>query len=165
MALKQLGSRPIEEWLATEQSVLQDHFNSVLRALGVPDAELAMSVERTLNALNAAATDTERGWIFSSNHKEIENEFPISGFVDGKFNNFRLDRTFVDVNDVRWIIDYKTSTHEGGGLNEFLDNEMKRYKAQLDNYAKLMKKIDTREIRLGMYFPLVQGWREWVYAS
>ena len=164
LALKQLGSRPIEEWLATEQSILQDHFGRVLRALGVPNAELTMSVERTLNALNAAATDTERSWIFSSNHNEIENEYPLSGFVDGQFKNFRLDRTFVDVNDVRWIIDYKTSTHEGAGLNEFLDNEMLRYKAQLDNYAKLMKKIDQREIRLGMYFPLVQGWREWDYA-
>lgn len=71
----------------------------------------------------------------------------------------------MDVNNVRWIIDYKTSTHEGGGLNEFLDNEMLRYKAQLDNYAKLMNEIDKREIRLGMYFPLVQGWREWVYAG
>lgn len=165
LALKQLGIRPIEEWLAIEQSILQDHYGRVLRALGVPNAELAMSVERTLNAINAAATDTERAWIFSSNHAEIGNEFPISGFVDGQFKNFRLDRTFVDVNNVRWIIDYKTSTHEGGGLNEFLDNEMLRYKAQLDNYAKLMNEIDKREIRLGMYFPLVQGWREWVYAG
>ena len=42
---------------------------------------------------------------------------------------------------MRWIVDYKTGTHEGGDLDAFLDN---------------------REIRLGLYFPLLKGWREWV---
>ena len=165
LALKQLGSMSVEEWAASDQSALEGHLSRVLRALGVPNTELAMSIERTLKALNAAAADNERSWIFSSEHKDIENEFPVSGFIDGQFKNFRIDRTFIDINDVRWIIDYKTSIHQGGGLNEFLDNEMLRYKLQLENYAVLMKKIDGRKIRLGMYFPLVQGWREWAYAE
>jgi len=73
------------------------------------------------------------------------------------------DRTFVDENGVRWIVDYKTDTHEGGDLEVFLDSEQERYRKQLEQYAVLMKMLDKREIRLGLYFPLLNGWREWTF--
>jgi hypothetical protein len=77
------------------------------------------------------------------------------------FLNVSLDRTFVDDQGVRWIIDYKTSAHEGTGRDAFLDSERERYRAQLDRYARLMARIDARPVRLGLYFPLLNGWREW----
>jgi hypothetical protein len=71
----------------------------------------------------------------------------------------------VDDNGVRWIIDYKTSTHEGGGRDAFLDNERGRYHDQLERYAALVRRMDSRPIRLGIYFPLLQGWREWAFEQ
>jgi hypothetical protein len=62
---------------------------------------------------------------------------------------------------VRWIVDFKTSTHSGGGREEFLDREQERYRAQLERYAQVLGKLDSRPIRLGLYFPLLGGWREW----
>ena len=62
---------------------------------------------------------------------------------------------------MRWIVDYKVSSHEGGDLEEFLDREQERYRKQLEQYAALMKMLDNREIKLGLYFPLLKGWREW----
>ena len=70
-----------------------------------------------------------------------------------------VDRTFVDDDGRRWIVDYKTSSHEGAGLDAFLDRERERYAAQLATYARLMG--GERPARLGLYFPLVAGWREW----
>ena len=52
--------------------------------------------------------------------------------------------------------------HEGGDLEEFLDREQERYRTQLERYAALMRALDNREIKLGLYFPLHKGWREWV---
>ena len=72
-----------------------------------------------------------------------------------------MDRSFVDAKGIRWIIDYKTSTHEGGGLDAFLDREQERYRGQLERYADVLRKLDARPIRLGLYFPLLSGWREW----
>jgi ATP-dependent exoDNAse (exonuclease V) beta subunit len=72
-----------------------------------------------------------------------------------------IDRTFVDEHGVRWIIDYKTGSHEGGNLETFLDNEKKRYQEQLERYARLLVQRDSRPIRLALYFPLLGGWREW----
>ena len=54
---------------------------------------------------------------------------------------------------MRWIVDYKTGTHEGGDLEEFLDREQERYRAQLEQYAALMRSLDNRPVKLGLYFP------------
>ena len=62
---------------------------------------------------------------------------------------------------MRWIVDYKASTHEGADLEAFLDREQERYRKQLEQYAALMQMLDHREIKLGFYFPLLKGWREW----
>jgi hypothetical protein len=71
-----------------------------------------------------------------------------------------MDRTFVDDHGDRWIVDYKTGGHEGGDSEAFLDREQERYRAQLERYAALMMARDARPVRLGLYFPLLKGWRE-----
>jgi len=59
---------------------------------------------------------------------------------------------------VRWIVDYKTSSHEGRDLEGFLDRERERYRAQLEAYARALA---SGKAMLGLYFPLLSGWREW----
>jgi hypothetical protein len=49
----------------------------------------------------------------------------------------------------------------GWGLDAFLDREQERYRSQLERYATVLRKLDARPIRLGLYFPLLGGWREW----
>jgi len=72
-----------------------------------------------------------------------------------------IDRTFVDSDGTRWIIDYKTSRHEEEDVDAFLDQQQERYKEQLEKYGALMKLHEDEPIRLGLYFPLLKGWREW----
>ena len=92
-------------------------------------------------------------------------EWRLTGVQDGKLVNIAIDRTFVDANNVRWIIDFKTGSHEGGDVAAFLDNEQSRYRAQLDVYAAILNAMEEgsqpREIRLGLYFPMLKEWREW----
>jgi hypothetical protein len=75
-----------------------------------------------------------------------------------------IDRTFAE-DGVRWVVDYKVSVHAGGSLDAFLDREKDRYREQLALYARLMSRMDERPLRLGIYFPLLQGWREWPWAE
>jgi hypothetical protein len=67
----------------------------------------------------------------------------------------------VDEHGVRWIVDFKTGAHEGGALEEFIDGEVERYRPQLERYARLMRHLDERPLRVGLYFPLLKAWREW----
>jgi ATP-dependent exoDNAse (exonuclease V) beta subunit len=78
--------------------------------------------------------------------------------------HIKLDRTFVEAN-VRWIIDYKTGQHEGGEIDAFLASEVERYKPQLERYAAAMAVIDSREIKLALYFPLLRAFRCWPAES
>jgi hypothetical protein len=47
--------------------------------------------------------------------------------------------------------------HEGGDAEAFLDSEQERYRGQLETYAEAL----DPGARLGLYFPLVPGWRQW----
>jgi ATP-dependent exoDNAse (exonuclease V) beta subunit len=64
-----------------------------------------------------------------------------------------------------WIIDYKTGEHTGGNRETFLNEEQRRYRDQLENYATLMSRLEKGPISLGLYFPLLDGWREWEFAQ
>ena len=52
--------------------------------------------------------------------------------------------------------DYKTSRHEGADREGFLDQERARYAPQLEQYSE-----NLENARMGLYFPLLRGWREW----
>jgi ATP-dependent helicase/nuclease subunit A len=71
-----------------------------------------------------------------------------------------FDRSFVD-GGLRWVIDYKTSQHLGGGLEQFLNREVERYGPQMQRYARLAARMGPEPVRLALYFPLMRAWREW----
>jgi ATP-dependent exoDNAse (exonuclease V) beta subunit len=116
-----------------------------------------------VTALQNTTADDRGRWILSQ-HEHDEREYALSAVVEGTVRRFILDRTFVD-GDTRWIVDYKTGTHAGGAVEEFLDNEEVRYRDQLEGYARVIQPMDSRSIRLGLYFPMLQGWREWPFGE
>ena len=132
----------------------------VFRGLGVPEAELNNALKRVTEALLSALDDPRARWILSP-HLEARNEWRLSGLLEGRVVEIAIDRSFIDDEGVRWIVDYKTGIHEGASLEGFLDNERLRYREQLERYAALLCRIESRPIRLALYFPLLKGWREW----
>jgi hypothetical protein len=45
-------------------------------------------------------------------------------------------------------------------LETFLEKEMDRYRAQLETYVALAKGMGTAPVRAGLYFPLLDVFRE-----
>ena len=68
-----------------------------------------------------------------------------------------FDRSFIDERGVRWVIDYKTSRHSGGGREQFLDREVERYRPQLERYACWRERLGPEPVRVALYFPLDAG--------
>ena len=156
--------RMLQEVQAREElAVREDTLRVALRSEGLDDEKLDEALTRATVALENAVADERGRWILSG-HEDDQREYTLSTVVERKVRHFVLDRTFVD-DGVRWIIDYKTSTHEGSGRDAFLDNEQTRYREQMESYARVMRALDPRPIRLGLYFPLVQGWREWAFEE
>ncbi len=87
----------------------------------------------------------------SGNEAEVDRE---GGLTQARPRNMVLDRTFVE-DGTRWIIDYKTSSHAGGDLEGFLENEAKRYRAQLQRYKAALAVTEARPIKTALYFPML----------
>jgi ATP-dependent exoDNAse (exonuclease V) beta subunit len=116
------------------------------------------AIERVAAALTATLDDARGRWLLEA-HTDGRAEFALSGLIGGRIVNAVIDRTFV-ADHVRWIVDYKTGSHSGSDADSFLDQECERYRGQLETYALLMRALDPRPIRLGLYFPLLRAWRE-----
>jgi ATP-dependent helicase/nuclease subunit A len=158
--LRRIAEDGLEQWDAGRVEDRRASFRSVLSTLGVPAADLDSAVDRVLQAVTRALEDGRGRWLFDPTHTASACEYAISGAVGDEIVNVRVDRTFVDREGVRWIIDYKTSSHEGAGLDAFLDSERERYRAQLEGYRRLFAALEDRPVRAALYFPLLGAWRE-----
>jgi ATP-dependent exoDNAse (exonuclease V) beta subunit len=128
---------------------------------GLPLAQVAPALQRVRRALEQTLADGRGQWILSAAHAEPRSELPLTAVIDGRLRHLVIDRTFVDADGIRWIIDYKTGTHEGGDIAGFLDQEQERYRAQLAAYAAAFRALEDRPVRTALYYPLVAGgWRE-----
>jgi ATP-dependent helicase/nuclease subunit A len=162
--LRQLAGEGIERWDAQRIASERKRVTRELAALGLTGSEVGAAVEEVLSAIAATLADSRGRWLFDPGHADACSEYALTGVHDEKFVHLVLDRTFVDREGVRWIVDFKLSRHEGADAGAFLDRERERYRTQLETYAQVMREIDPRPIRMGLYFPLVPGWREWAPA-
>jgi len=131
---------------------------------GILPQTVELAVKRVQQILQACLKDKRGRWVLNNTHEDSQFELAISGVINNEVIHARLDRSFVDQGQ-RWIIDYKTSQFDGDNVEEFLDQEMLVYKAQLERYARLMSRIDKRPIMLGLYYPEYAAWRSWEYTG
>jgi len=128
---------------------------------GVSAAELEQAARRVRAAVEAILGEERGQWILSHSHEDSRCEVAVTALIEGQLRHLVIDRTFVDEEGVRWIIDYKTGTHLGGDVAGFLDEEQERYRAQLASYAKAFAALESRPVRTALYYPLIPGgWRE-----
>ena len=161
--LRQIAEEGVDTWNEARIGQNKERFVAMLKQQGIRENEIAWADIQIAEALNKIVQDERGRWILSD-HEQQNNEYPLSGLYEGKLINIIIDRTFVDEDGVRWIIDYKTSRHEGADVETFLNREQERYRGQLEKYAGLIQAMDSRQIRLGLYFPLLQGWRAWSFG-
>jgi ATP-dependent exoDNAse (exonuclease V) beta subunit len=159
--LERIAREGVEDWPAARVDALADNVGQALRNLGVPAAEQPGALDKTLRALRNTLSDDRGRWILAG-HAEARCEWPLS-CVDGGIRHYVIDRSFVDADQVRWIVDYKTGEHLEGDRDAFLDQELERYRAQLETYARIVRELEVRPIRLALYFPLFADWRTWEF--
>jgi len=160
-----IAEEGIDSWDETRIQSNQNIYELSLKRLGVQKEEINKACQSVIEALTKMIQDKRGQWILQKGYEIQQNEYPISGMYAGKLVNIKIDRTFVDDEGIRWVVDYKTSRHEGTDIEAFLDQEQQRYRKQLEKYGALIKSMDERPVKLGLYYPLFQGWREWEYTG
>jgi ATP-dependent exoDNAse (exonuclease V) beta subunit len=154
--LQRIAADGVEAWDAARVAALEPAVDADLARRGIPPAERVDAIERVLAALESALADPRGRWVLAA-HSGARSEYRLRIATPSGVKLAVIDRTFVDGDGRRWIVDYKTSVHEGADAEGFLDRELERYRPQLAGYAAA---FPGEPVALGLYFPLMNGWRE-----
>ena len=155
-ALAAAPELPARTWVESRAGLYREQ----LRRHGVPERDLARAAAAVVEALVRTVGDDRGCWILSRRHREAASELALTGIVGGRLTSVVVDRSFLDAQGTRWVIDFKTSRHEGGRLEQFLDEELRRYRGQLETYAALARGLGPQPVRAALYFPLLGAFRE-----
>jgi ATP-dependent exoDNAse (exonuclease V) beta subunit len=148
--LQRIAEDELRGWDAKRVDSLSQQFRKDLQRRGVAPADLDAAVVLVSTALRNSLSDERGRWALGP-HPVSRAEHRLRN----RERSFRIDRYFEDADGRKWVVDYKTSVHEGAGVEVFLDLQQARYKAQLEAYAQALG------AEKGLYFPLQKGWRSW----
>ena len=142
-------------WDARRVGALRALFARELERRGIQRSRSKEVAGLVADALKNSLEDEKGRWLLGP-HPEARSEHRLRLRGREGIRSYVIDRLFRDTAGNRWIVDFKTSRHEGGGLEAFLDEQRTRYEPQLNAYAAAFDRA-----RRGLYFPLLRGWREW----
>ena len=131
-----------------------------LTELGVEPAEREAAGARICAALSRTLRDPRGRWLLGPGHREAHSEWRVTGVHEGSIVNVSIDRLLVEPQGERWVVDFKTSVHEGSDLQGFLAQEVVRHRPQLRRYAALVTLLEPGPVRAALYFPLLGEFRE-----
>ena len=154
--LQRIGIEGLEAWDARRVAALAPAIERDLVRRGVPRGERAEATGRVTRALATALSDERGRWILAA-HPRSRFEYRLRVATAEGTRLIVIDRLFAEASGRRWIVDYKTSLHEGGGAEAFLDRELERYTPQLAGYVGAFPR---EHWTAALYFPLMKGWRE-----
>ena len=162
--LKRITRTGNASWQSGQAAHSASLIKSELLRLGVAKADADRAATQVTRAVNNTLQSEKGRWILAA-HAEAHSEWAVGGRIGDKLIAGTVDRAFRDGTGRFWIVDYKTSEHEGADLADFLEEEERRYRPQLENYAVLLSRFLEGPISLGLYFPLLDAWREWAFEE
>ncbi|NNJ72670.1 MAG: hypothetical protein HKP09_05765, partial [Enterobacterales bacterium] len=131
-----------------------------LQQSGVTETESDVASSEVVEHLQQTLS-CDMGQFILGQHTSADSELALERNEDRQVRYYVIDRTFIDADGTRWIVDYKTSYHEGAGRDDFLKEQRKKYNEQLENYASLFAAIESRPIKLMIYFTRYQKYELW----
>jgi ATP-dependent exoDNAse (exonuclease V) beta subunit len=135
--------------------LLQDGLNGEL---------LETAMARVMHSLQNAVHNESLIWALNPSHAESAVELALSSISEVGQANHIVDRTFVDDQGVRWIVDYKTSWLEAAASEAdrkmFIEEQVAVYRPQLARYGDLFKAMEERPQKWILYFTALDAWVE-----
>lgn len=161
--LQQIGEEGLEAWPVERVPTMAPAVRALLLQQGVRGANLSGAQQRVQAALQNSLRERYGRWILQK-RASARNEYALFAVLDGRRESIKVDRTFVE-DGVRWVVDYKTSDREGTITESYLKEQIEKYRGDLARYARILHALDGLPIKGGLYFPLLQLWREVDFPS
>jgi hypothetical protein len=150
--LQRIADDELRDWTNRRIESLTPRFRDELQRRGVQPSDIEMAAGLVASALTNTIADERGRWLLGP-HAESWTEYRMR---TREGMRYVADRRIRERTGEHWVIDYKTSRHEGADSETFLDREQIRYAPQLDRYAK-----ELGQPKKALYFPLLRGWRAW----
>jgi ATP-dependent helicase/nuclease subunit A len=159
--LERIAAEGLACWPAQRLAEVQTPLREELLRDGVPLGRVDACVALAVSALAKTLASSRGRWILQA-HRDAASELALTGSSAGVPVHAVIDRTFVDEQGIRWVIDYKCSRPgEGEELAAFLAGEVERYRVQLQEYCQLMAQRSPQEpVKAALYLPLLDAWCE-----
>lgn len=158
-ALQHIAEQGQEHWGQEDTAAELGRVRRMLLADGLSGTSLEEAVRRAESALIRVLSSKRGRWLLSGVHADAHCEWMLSHCHDGAVSHHVIDRSFVDCDGIRWVVDYKTASHQGSDQQAFLAMEMQRHGAQLARYADLLRQWEPqRRVCTALYFPMLDAW-------
>jgi hypothetical protein len=132
-----------------------ERWRRLLAAEGVDAGALDAMVARVAEALGRVLADPQGRWLLDPRHRDAADAVALSGLHAGRFTSVRIDRSFVDEQGQRWLVDYRVSPHQGADPERFIAAELHASEARLRRQAALAVALGPEPVRVALYFPLL----------
>lgn len=159
--LERIAAEGLDLWPEAAIRAQLGSFKAQLNMYGLPLSRLEAGSSRVISCLLNTVASKRGRWLLDS-HREAVSELAVNGMVDGRLVRATIDRTFIDNDGMRWLVDYKTNSPAPGEDQDlFMGHEAERYRSQLQLYAALVKQLKPgQDFRTALYFPMFDGWIE-----
>lgn len=158
--LNTLCTSDLSTWNIDRINKTQAHWQAQLAQMGLAPQHAHEIITQAIACIEQLINNKTAQWIFDASHRNSACELSLWWQGEEKI----IDRTFID-KDVRWIIDYKTSTPVNTPLSVFLYQEKESYQKQMQGYEAILREHDkTYDIKgldneltykKALYFPFI----------
>jgi ATP-dependent exoDNAse (exonuclease V) beta subunit len=152
----------LEQWAADDIVTKRPVIRQQLLGHGVSHQDIESATDEVIEHIQLTL-GCEIGQSILQSYPESATELEIECRQGKQVRFFIIDRTFVDAQGQRIIVDYKTSQRGEKSMTEFLADEQATYQEQLENYGRLMHELEARPVKLMLYFTAHQRYVEWDY--
>jgi|TARA_B100000315_G_scaffold250906_1_gene284681 ATP-dependent exoDNAse (exonuclease V) beta subunit len=115
-----------------------------LQASGFEDDAIQQALVFIEASLQTTILNTDLQWVFDNAHNQSSTELALQTRSAGTLRNHIVDRSFIDEQGYRWIIDYKSAAKPAAqSEQQFIDGQTDQHREQLTRYADLFIDEDS----------------------
>lgn len=149
------------DWAMRSLDGLENHLQRLFAMLGVSAASVSVQADRAGAAIRRLLEDQRARWILDGHHRKAFAPMAVTGWLDDQLTAVTIDRSFIDEQGTRWLIEYQYPELAGAVDDQgAYDDCLAAARPRLQRHARLVRRLEASAIRTGVLFPLAAEWRE-----
>ena len=150
----ELYTRPAQQQADIEHVIagLHEYWQTSLRRLDLETKQIDEQLTSMRETLIRCTSHPDYHWLFDVTQQDSQSELSLISRKGGRLREHKIDRSLVDAQGNRWIVDYKTSRpSQGQSEADFITQQLTEYAGQLERYRDLYEELEQRPIKTALF--------------